>query len=148
MNSRFDDCHLKMSDDRNFRYFYYEKVGFRGVEEKKSLDILLAEKPNDLLSKLSSFTHRFQMPGMYRKLIWKLLLDVTDPHSDSDDLIPNEQNLLCDDIIRGLDIMLCIDDNTQNSKLLVLMFLMESSEIEVNSKRQVSHYHSVIWFHF
>ena len=130
-----------MSDDRNFRYFYYEKVGFRGVEEKKSLDILLAEKPNDLLSKLSSFTHRFQMPGMYRKVIWKLLLDVTDPHSHCDDLIPIEQNLLCDDMIRGLQIMLCIDDNCNNSKLLVLMFLLEFSEIDLNKERQVSHHH-------
>ena len=31
-----------MADDpqRNFRSAYYEKVGFRGVEEKKSLEIL------------------------------------------------------------------------------------------------------------
>ena len=34
-----------MTDDsqRNFRSVYYEKVGFRGVEEKKSLEILLKD---------------------------------------------------------------------------------------------------------
>lgn len=36
-----------MTDDsqRNFRSVYYEKVGFRGVEEKKSLEILLKDDP-------------------------------------------------------------------------------------------------------
>lgn len=36
-----------MADDpqRNFRSAYYEKVGFRGVEEKKSLEILLKDSP-------------------------------------------------------------------------------------------------------
>lgn len=34
-----------MAEDpqRNFRSVYYEKVGFRGVEEKKSLEILLKD---------------------------------------------------------------------------------------------------------
>lgn len=36
-----------MAEDpqRNFRSAYYEKVGFRGVEEKKSLEILLKDNP-------------------------------------------------------------------------------------------------------
>ncbi|KAG2458118.1 SYC2L protein, partial [Polypterus senegalus] len=36
-----------MAEDpqRNFRSIYYEKVGFRGVEEKKSLEILLKDDP-------------------------------------------------------------------------------------------------------
>ena len=126
-----------MSDDRNFRYFYYEKVGFRGVEEKKSLDILLAEKPSDLLSKLSAFTHRFQLPGMYRKQLWKLLLDVMTADSDTDDFIGKEQTFHCNDIIRGLEIMLCIDDNTSHSKLFVLMYFLEFSELDINIERQV-----------
>ena len=37
-----------MGSERNFRSYYYEKMGFRGVEEKKSLDILLRERPIDL----------------------------------------------------------------------------------------------------
>ena len=34
-----------MEDGRNFRSIYYEKVGCRSVEEKKSLEILLKENP-------------------------------------------------------------------------------------------------------
>jgi hypothetical protein len=41
------------------RSHYYEKVGFRGVEEKKSLDILLAEKPIER-EKLQSFCLRLK----------------------------------------------------------------------------------------
>lgn len=38
---------VSMAEDpqRNFRSTYYEKVGFRGVEEKKSLEILLKDNP-------------------------------------------------------------------------------------------------------
>lgn len=40
-----------MTEDpqRNFRSAYYEKVGFRGVEEKKSLEILLKDNPLGML---------------------------------------------------------------------------------------------------
>lgn len=49
-----------MADDsqRNFRSVYYEKVGFRGVEEKKSLEILLKD---DRLGKLIS---------LFLQLLW------------------------------------------------------------------------------
>ena len=128
-----------MSEDRNFRYCYYEKVGFRGVEEKKSLDILLGEKPNDLLAKLSQFTLRFALPGMYRKLVWKLLLNVMsfNTNSDTDQFVVNQQYMLCNDMRRALKIMLYIDDNTNHSKLLVLMFFLEFGELDVDINKQV-----------
>ena len=64
---------------RNFRSHYYEKVknaiskkipfqiqvGFRGVEEKKSLDLLLGEKPVDLAG-IQNFCLRFPLPSIYR----------------------------------------------------------------------------------
>lgn len=45
-----------MTEDpqRNFRSAYYEKVGFRGVEEKKSLEILLKDNPLGMLVLLLS----------------------------------------------------------------------------------------------
>lgn len=130
-----------MSDDRNFRYGYYEKVGFRGVEEKKSLDILLSEKPSDLLSKLSSFTLRFALPGMYRKLIWKFLLNVLSPQSEKDEFVVNEQYMLCNDMRRALQVMLYVDDNTNNSQLLVLMFFLEFAELDIDINKQVFNYY-------
>lgn len=45
-----------MTEDpqRNFRSAYYEKVGFRGVEEKKSLEILLKDNPLGMLKHIYS----------------------------------------------------------------------------------------------
>lgn len=45
-----------MTEDpqRNFRSAYYEKVGFRGVEEKKSLEILLKDNPLGMLKHMYS----------------------------------------------------------------------------------------------
>ncbi|KAF6345801.1 TBC1 domain family member 7 [Rhinolophus ferrumequinum] len=64
-----------MTEDsqRNFRSVYYEKVGFRGVEEKKSLEILLKDDRLDI-EKLRTFSQRFPLPSMYRALVWKVLL--------------------------------------------------------------------------
>lgn len=65
---------VKMStDDRNFRSAYYERVGCRGVEERKSLDILLKEKPLNR-SKLKQFCLSFSVPACYRNSLWNILL--------------------------------------------------------------------------
>lgn len=61
------------ADERNFRSTYYEKVGFRSVEEKRSLEILLKDRPLDQ-SKLRQFCLRFTVPAVHRNLVWKLLL--------------------------------------------------------------------------
>ena len=33
----------KQNDVRNFRSFYYENLGLRGVEQRKALDLLLKD---------------------------------------------------------------------------------------------------------
>lgn len=63
------------TDERNFRSYYYEKVGFRGVEEKKSLEILLKDKPLDVI-KLKQFCLRFPVPALHRNKVWKILLGI------------------------------------------------------------------------
>ena len=60
-------------EERNFRSYYYEKVGFRVVEEKKSLEILLKEKPIDKM-KLTHFALRFPVPNIHRNALYCILL--------------------------------------------------------------------------
>ena len=43
------------------------------MEEKKSLEILMKEKPWDKV-KLKQFCLRFTVPAAYRNLVWKVLL--------------------------------------------------------------------------
>ena len=57
----------------NFRSQYYGRVGFKSVEEKKSLEILLKEKLLDA-NKIRQFCLRFPVPALYRPLLWKVLL--------------------------------------------------------------------------
>lgn len=61
------------NDERNFRSAYYEKVGCRSVEEKKSLEILLKDKPINKI-KLKQFCLRFTVPAVHRSILWNLLL--------------------------------------------------------------------------
>ena len=61
------------SEERNFRSYYYEKFGFRVVEEKKSIEILLKEQTVSI-EKLKQFCLRFPLPAVYRIHVWKLLL--------------------------------------------------------------------------
>lgn len=66
-----------MTEQRNFRSAYLEKVGIKGVEEKKSLEILLKEQPLDII-KLNQFCIRFPVPASYRPYLWKVLLGTID----------------------------------------------------------------------
>lgn len=63
------------SNDRNLRYRYYQKVGFSGVEEKKSLESILNENPIDK-AKLIHFATRFSLPSVHREKVWLSLLSM------------------------------------------------------------------------
>lgn len=63
-------------DGKNFRAGYYERVGFKGVDVKKSLEVLLNESPNDLF-KLSQFGLKFDISNVHRVVLWKVLLGET-----------------------------------------------------------------------
>ncbi|XP_066253164.1 TBC1 domain family member 7 isoform X2 [Euwallacea similis] len=93
------------TDERNFRSIYYEKVGFKNVEEKKSLEILLKEKHLDL-GKLKQFCLRFTVPHVYRSFLYKLLLGV----------IPAQ-------------VMRLIDEKTAKSQVFLLMWLIQTNNL-------------------
>ncbi|XP_021176979.1 TBC1 domain family member 7 isoform X1 [Fundulus heteroclitus] len=116
-----------MADDpqRNFRSAYYEKVGFRGVEEKKSLEILLKDNPLDL-EKLSTFSQRFPLPSMYRIHVWKVLLGILPPHSDSHSLVGGYRREQYQDIVEALEVMRYINPSTPATHVYLRMFQLES----------------------
>ncbi|XP_051929587.1 TBC1 domain family member 7 [Hippocampus zosterae] len=116
-----------MADDpqRNFRSAYYEKVGFRGVEEKKSLEILLKDNPLDL-EKLSTFSQRFPLPSMYRVHVWKVLLGVLPPHSDSHSLVGSYRKEQYQDLLEALEVMRFIKSSTPSTHVYLRMFQLES----------------------
>ncbi len=62
-----------MTEERNFRTYYYKKFGIGGVEEKKSIEILLNEQPLNV-DKLRQFCLMFPVPAKYRIYLWKVIL--------------------------------------------------------------------------
>ncbi|XP_018615737.1 TBC1 domain family member 7 isoform X1 [Scleropages formosus] len=119
-----------MADDplRNFRSAYYEKVGFRGVEEKKSLEILLKDDPLDV-EKLCTFTQRFPLPSMYRIHVWKVLLGILPPHSESHSLVAVYRREQYQDILAALQAMRFIRVGMPQVEVHLRMFQLEAQEL-------------------
>uniref|UniRef100_A0A8C2C7K7 TBC1 domain family, member 7 n=1 Tax=Cyprinus carpio TaxID=7962 RepID=A0A8C2C7K7_CYPCA len=97
-----------MADDpqRNFRSAYYEKVGFRGVEEKKSLEILLKDNP----------------------------LGILPPHSDSHALVSRYRLEQFDDVNGALTAMRFIHASTPATELYLRMYQLESRQLPRRSE--------------
>ncbi|KAK6490691.1 UNVERIFIED_CONTAM: hypothetical protein FKN15_031782 [Acipenser sinensis] len=119
-----------MADDpqRNFRSIYYEKVGFRGVEEKKSLEILLKDVPLDV-EKLCTFSQRFPLPSMYRILVWKVILGILPPHSESHCLVMSFREEQYQDVLHALQVMRFVQDTTPQVEVFLRMYQLESGKL-------------------
>lgn len=119
------------ADERNFRSSYYEKVGFRSVEEKKSLEILLKDKPLDK-TKLRQFCLRFTVPGIYRNFVWRVLLDVVPIHTDSHEFVMQQREEEYKDLCNALKLLRYIDDGTPKPHLYLLMWVLQSGKMEID----------------
>lgn len=118
------------TDERNFRSTYYEKVGCRSVEEKRSLEILLKDKPLSRV-KLKQFCLRFTLPAVYRPLLWNLLLGVTSVYSDSREYVYNQRLAVFEDLQRALWKLRVIDDKTAMANVFHAMWLLENRRLRV-----------------
>ncbi|KAG8133328.1 hypothetical protein E2320_011127 [Naja naja] len=122
-----------MAEDpqRNFRSVYYEKVGFRGVEEKKSLEILLKDDRLDI-EKLCTFSQRFPLPSMYRTLVWKVLLGILPPHHDSHAFVMKYRKEQYGDVYRALQVIRFITDSTPQVEVFLRIYQLESGKLPQN----------------
>ncbi|KAM8967321.1 TBC1 domain family member 7-like [Pelodytes ibericus] len=119
-----------MSEDsqRNFRSVYYEKVGFRGVEEKKSLEILLKDDRLDI-EKLCTFCQRFPLPSMYRILVWKVLLGILPPHQETHSVVMMYRREQYQDVHHALQVIRFIDGSTPKSEVFLHMHHLETGKL-------------------
>ncbi|XP_017771842.1 PREDICTED: TBC1 domain family member 7 [Nicrophorus vespilloides] len=125
-------------DDRNFRSTYYEKVGCRSVEEKKSLDILLKEKPLDKV-KLKQFCLRFSVPSAYRNIVWKLLLDVLPIYVDCHTFIMQQRKEEYSDLYRTLQILRVVDPMIHRPQSFYAMWLLQTGQLHFNTNVMKEH---------
>ncbi|KAJ6638197.1 TBC1 domain family member 7 [Pseudolycoriella hygida] len=117
------------TDERNFRSTYYEKVGCRSVEEKRSLEILLKEKPLNR-TKLKQFCLRFTVPSVHRALLWNLLLGLAPVFCDSHDYVMAQWSMVYEDLLRALKVLRLIDDKTTKSRIFYAMWLLENRKLK------------------
>ncbi|KAG8186816.1 hypothetical protein JTE90_020494 [Oedothorax gibbosus] len=122
---------------RNFRSSYYDKVGFRGVEEKKSLEILINEKPMDK-GKLSKFCLRFTLPSIYREYVWQVLLGVIPVNAENHNSILQQRSEHYVELENSLKVMLKIKDDTPKLIIHTLMFLLTEDVLEYDIQKQLS----------
>lgn len=147
------------TDDRNFRSTYYEKVGCRSVEEKKSLEILLKEKPLNRL-KLKQFCLSYTVPSVYRNLLWNLLLgkglqlkaclftfvhlmnyfvpDVAPVYPDCHTFVMNQRSEVYDDLNRALQVMNIVNERTPLPNIFYAMWLLENRKLSHSVHVKVS----------
>ncbi|KAF5277145.1 hypothetical protein FQR65_LT03851 [Abscondita terminalis] len=123
-------------DERNFRSTYYEKVGFKSVEEKKSLEILLKDKTLDRV-KLKQFCLRFSVPLIYRNLVWKVLLDIVPPHVECHPFVMDQRRQECKNIIHALQIMRVVDSTITKPQLMYAMYLLQTKKLRFNINLKV-----------
>jgi len=114
-----------MEDTRNFRSIYYEKVGCRSVEEKKSLEILLKENPVNL-PKLKQFLKLFSVPSIQRSLLYSLALGVYPIYMESKECVMNQKKDIYNDLNRALEVMRYIDEKTPKNRVFYAMWLLET----------------------
>ncbi|XP_039766376.1 TBC1 domain family member 7 isoform X2 [Ornithorhynchus anatinus] len=122
-----------MAEDsqRNFRSVYYEKVGFRGVEEKRSLEILLKDDRLDI-EKLCTFSQRFPLPSMYRALVWKVLLGILPPHHESHGQVMAYRREQYMDVLHALEVIRFVNDSTSQGDVYLRMYQLESGKLPRN----------------
>ena len=112
------------------------QVGFRSVEEKKSLEILLKERPLDK-TKLKQFCLRFTVPAMYRNFLWKVLLDVIPVYSESQGFIMAQRKAEFQDLQRALRVAKIIDDFTKPHLIFLAMWLLRKRRAKVDMAAQL-----------
>ena len=119
-----------MGSERNFRSHYYEKMGFRGVEEKKSLDILLREKPIDV-ARIQNFCLRFPLPSIYRVQVWQLLLGVLPLHTCNTEFVWRQRVEQFREVERVLTLTRKISAHMDQSLRITVIWLLERNSIKV-----------------
>lgn len=116
--------------ERNFRTHYYEKVGFRAVEEKKSIEILLKEHPIKK-EKLIQFCLRFGVPAMYRIYVWKIILGILPVNQSNQEYVWNHRVAHVEDLEKATILLAPHSMNAPKEYKMLQMKLIDEGLLPV-----------------
>lgn len=122
-------------DQRNFRSYYYAKVGFPSVDEKKSLEKMFKENKLDDV-KFAEFSIRFPIPTMYRLIIWKILLHVLPLYQCNHDFVWKVKCEMYDDFYLTVLLMQLAELSTAVPIKFLKMYLMSERKLVFDHKGQ------------
>lgn len=111
-------------------------MGFRSVEEKKSLEMLLRDQPFDK-AKLKQFCLRFTVPGMYRNLLWKILLGVIPIYEECHEFIMAQRTAEFKDLKKALKNAKIADDSTMPHQMFLMMWLLRTRRAKIDIHSQL-----------
>eukprot|EP00095_Tigriopus_kingsejongensis_P008737 maker-scaffold2706_size13069-snap-gene-0.6 protein:Tk08737 transcript:maker-scaffold2706_size13069-snap-gene-0.6-mRNA-1 annotation:"hypothetical protein DAPPUDRAFT_212402" len=123
-------------EERNFRSHYLEKVGLLGVDEKKTLELLLNEDPVSV-SKCSHFAVKCPVPPHRRLHLWKVILGITASHPGNAEYVWQWREKPYSDVMRALKIMQKIDANWPKAKNMAVAYLLFSKCLQFESDQQL-----------
>ena len=119
----------KQGDVRNFRSWYYDNLGLRGVEQRKALDLLLKDDEIDL-DKLSTFCLQFGLPARRRPIVWKFLLGVLPRHQQIHHFVQTQQSEQVEHLLRTLKVIRKLSEkNDSVPSQIVQMYLLNEGEM-------------------
>ena len=111
-------------------------MGFRSVEEKKSLEILLKERPFDK-AKLKQFCLRFTVPAMHRNFLWKILLGVTPVYIESQKFVSLQRRIEFEDLRKALKVARIVDESTKPHQIFLTMWLLKRRRAKIDMHAQL-----------
>jgi hypothetical protein len=111
-------------------------VGFRSVEEKKSLEMLLRDQPFDK-AKLKQFCLRFTVPVIYRNLLWKILLGIIPVYEESHNFVMRQRTSEFQDLRKALTDAKITDDSTKPHQMFLIMWLLRTRTAKIDISSQL-----------
>lgn len=106
------------------------------MEEKKSLEMLLRDRPFDKV-KLKQFCLRFTVPAIYRNLLWKILLGVIPVYEESHDFVMNQRTAEFLDLKKALSKAKITDDTTKPHQMFMMMWLLKTRRAKIDISSQM-----------
>ena len=124
-------------DDRNFRSHYYEKVGFRGVDERKALELLWQDDPLNL-EKFSNFALKHSLPFCDRLSVWKVILSVAPRFAKNKEKHWKWKVNPYEDSLRFMKSSNRIQETMQKSDIQAILWLLFKGELKIDFSSQLS----------
>ena len=121
----------KPVEDRNFRSHYYEKVGFKGVDERKTVELLLAEDPINV-DKCACFAVKCSVPTERRLTLWKVVLGVAALHPSNAAVVDKWRRKPYHDVLRALKVMGKVDDKRPKAQNVAVVYLLYTKQLQLD----------------